>query len=69
MKAVSSVIDSNILKWTILYSIFFLQIIDKDINPYVDEWEAEGIFPAHKVFKTLGNAGILGVSKPTGMTN
>ncbi|XP_076093034.1 putative acyl-CoA dehydrogenase 6 [Mytilus galloprovincialis] len=41
------------------------KIIDKDINPYVDEWESEGIFPAHKVFKTLGNAGILGVSKPT----
>ncbi|XP_064841518.1 probable acyl-CoA dehydrogenase 6 [Oncorhynchus masou masou] len=39
-------------------------IIDQDINPYVDQWEAEGIFPAHKVFKLLGNAGFLGVNKP-----
>jgi len=43
-----------------------LQIIDKEINPYVDEWEAAKQFPAHKVFKTLGEAGFLGVSKPTG---
>uniref|UniRef100_A0A8C7MUP6 Zgc:85777 n=1 Tax=Oncorhynchus kisutch TaxID=8019 RepID=A0A8C7MUP6_ONCKI len=40
-------------------------IIDQDINPYVDQWEAEGIFPAHKVFKLLGNAGFLGVNKPS----
>ncbi|XP_034150646.1 probable acyl-CoA dehydrogenase 6 isoform X2 [Esox lucius] len=40
------------------------QIIDQEINPYVDQWEAEGIFPAHKVFKILGNAGFLGVNKP-----
>uniref|UniRef100_A0A8C8CAD6 Acyl-CoA dehydrogenase 6 n=1 Tax=Oncorhynchus tshawytscha TaxID=74940 RepID=A0A8C8CAD6_ONCTS len=40
------------------------KIIDQDINPYVDQWEAEGIFPAHKVFKLLGNAGFLGVNKP-----
>ncbi|CAB1320526.1 unnamed protein product, partial [Coregonus sp. 'balchen'] len=39
-------------------------IINQDINPYVDQWEAEGIFPAHKVFKLLGNAGFLGVNKP-----
>uniref|UniRef100_A0A6Q2X7V7 Acyl-CoA dehydrogenase 6 n=1 Tax=Esox lucius TaxID=8010 RepID=A0A6Q2X7V7_ESOLU len=40
------------------------KIIDQEINPYVDQWEAEGIFPAHKVFKILGNAGFLGVNKP-----
>ncbi|KAJ0055363.1 hypothetical protein NL108_016673, partial [Boleophthalmus pectinirostris] len=39
-------------------------IIDQEINPYVDQWEAEGIFPAHKVFKILGNTGFLGVNKP-----
>ena len=43
-----------------------LQIIDKDINPHVDEWEEAGIFPAHKLFKILGDAGVLGVTKPTG---
>lgn len=41
------------------------KIIDKEINPYVDQWEQEGQFPAKKVFKTLGNAGLLGVTKPT----
>ncbi len=40
-------------------------IIDRDINPHVDRWEAEGIFPAHQVFKTLGDAGLLGIHKPT----
>ncbi|XP_046553162.1 LOW QUALITY PROTEIN: probable acyl-CoA dehydrogenase 6 [Haliotis rubra] len=41
------------------------KIIDKDINPYVDEWEEARMFPAKDVFKTLGNAGYLGVTKPT----
>src|SRR5215510_13527345 len=40
------------------------KIIDHDINPHVDAWEAEGIFPAHPVFKKLGKAGLLGVTKP-----
>ncbi|XP_072781643.1 probable acyl-CoA dehydrogenase 6 isoform X6 [Taeniopygia guttata] len=41
------------------------KIIDKEINPFVDKWEEEGQFPAHKVFKILGQAGFLGVDKPT----
>lgn len=32
----------------------------------MDQWEAEGQFPAHKIFKLLGNAGFLGVNKPVG---
>ncbi|KAM3857981.1 putative acyl-CoA dehydrogenase 6 [Diretmus argenteus] len=40
------------------------KIIDQEINPYVDQWEAEGKFPAHKIFKILGSAGFLGVNKP-----
>uniref|UniRef100_A0A8C6S2D3 Zgc:85777 n=1 Tax=Neogobius melanostomus TaxID=47308 RepID=A0A8C6S2D3_9GOBI len=40
------------------------KIIDTEINPHVDQWEAEGIFPAHHVFKVLGSAGFLGVNKP-----
>src|SRR5690349_20860952 len=39
-------------------------IIDKDINPHVDKWEEDGIFPAHEVFKRLGDAGLLGINKP-----
>jgi len=40
------------------------KIIDDDINPFVDEWEKAGEYPAHEVFKKLGNAGLLGVNKP-----
>ncbi|MGO1501516.1 MAG: acyl-CoA dehydrogenase family protein [Marinobacter sp.] len=40
------------------------QIIDKHINPYGDEWGAAGMYPAHDVFKRLGSAGLLGISKP-----
>ena len=39
-------------------------IVEKDVNPNVDKWEEDGIFPAHEVFKKLGNAGLLGISKP-----
>jgi citronellyl-CoA dehydrogenase len=41
------------------------KIIEQDINPYVDEWEEARIYPAHKIMKKLGDAGILGVSHPT----
>ena len=41
------------------------KLIDKDINPYVDEWEKQQMFPAHKVFKNLGDNGFLGVNYPT----
>uniref|UniRef100_V9KLZ1 Putative acyl coa dehydrogenase 6-like protein n=1 Tax=Callorhinchus milii TaxID=7868 RepID=V9KLZ1_CALMI len=40
------------------------KIIEKEINPFVDKWEEEGIFPAHRIFKILGQAGFLGVNKP-----
>lgn len=40
------------------------KIIDTEINPYVDEWEAAELFPAHDVFKKLGDAGFLGLTKP-----
>ncbi|KAM9098847.1 putative acyl-CoA dehydrogenase 6 isoform 2-T2 [Sarcophilus harrisii] len=41
------------------------KIINKEINPFVDQWEEERIFPAHHVFKILGQAGFLGVNKAT----
>ena len=40
------------------------KFIDTEINPYVDEWEEAEIFPAHQVFKGLGDLGLLGVNKP-----
>ena len=44
----------------------FFQIIDTEINPHVDKWEEEQQFPSHRVFKILGDAGLLGVNKPPG---
>ena len=38
--------------------------VDKEINPYVDEWEKEGRFPMREIFKKAGNLGLLGISKP-----
>lgn len=40
------------------------RLIDEEINPYVDQWEAEGAFPAHALFPKLGKQGLLGVTKP-----
>ncbi|MBM3490502.1 MAG: acyl-CoA dehydrogenase [Alphaproteobacteria bacterium] len=39
-------------------------LVEREINPYVDDWEAAELFPAHEVFKKLGQAGLLGVHKP-----
>src|SRR5262249_15751485 len=33
-------------------------------NPHVDEWEDNDIFPAHELFKKLGNLGFLGWNRP-----
>ena len=41
------------------------KFIDAEINPYVEEWEDAEIFPAHQVFKGLGDLGLLGITKPT----
>ncbi|HEX2463550.1 MAG TPA: acyl-CoA dehydrogenase family protein [Thermoanaerobaculia bacterium] len=40
------------------------KLIDDEINPHVDEWEEAQTFPAHEVFKKLGDGGFLGISKP-----
>jgi citronellyl-CoA dehydrogenase len=40
------------------------EVIDKEINPHYERWEAEGGFPAHEVFKKLGALGLLGINKP-----
>jgi citronellyl-CoA dehydrogenase len=38
--------------------------IAEQVNPHVDTWEAAEIFPAHQVFKQLGDLGLLGLDKP-----
>jgi citronellyl-CoA dehydrogenase len=40
------------------------RFIAAEINPHVDDWEAAEIFPAHEVFKKLGQLGLLGLTKP-----
>lgn len=40
------------------------RFIDTEINPHVDEWEAAEMFPAHELFKKLGDLGLLGLTKP-----
>ncbi len=37
------------------------QLVENDINPYVDQWEAAGIFPAKQVFAKLAAIGALGL--------
>ncbi|MDN5937922.1 MAG: acyl-CoA dehydrogenase family protein, partial [Salinisphaera sp.] len=37
---------------------------DKEINPFVDEWEEARQFPSHDLFKKMGDLGLLGITKP-----
>ena len=38
--------------------------IATEINPYVEEWERAGAFPAHEVFRKLGKQSLLGITRP-----
>ena len=40
------------------------KFVAKEINPHIAQWEAAGQFPAHELFKKMGDAGLLGVDKP-----
>src|SRR5438067_13851929 len=42
------------------------KFIAAEMNLHVDAWEEAGIFPAHELFKKLGNLGFLGHTKPVG---
>ena len=37
------------------------RFVEKEINPYAEQWEEDGIFPAHELFKKLGDLGLLGI--------
>jgi citronellyl-CoA dehydrogenase len=41
-----------------------IKFVDREINPHVKEWEAAGQFPAHALFKKLGDLGLLGLKYP-----
>ncbi|GAB2472382.1 acyl-CoA dehydrogenase family protein [Comamonas humi] len=40
------------------------RFIAAEIDPFIDEWEANEIFPAHELFKKMGTLGFLGITKP-----
>jgi len=41
------------------------RFVAAEIDPHVEEWEAAEIFPAHALFKKMGDLGFLGITKPT----
>ncbi len=42
------------------------EVVEKEINPYVDEWERAGTFPAHELFPKLGEVGLFGIEYDPG---
>jgi citronellyl-CoA dehydrogenase len=36
-------------------------LVEREINPHVDEWERAGRFPAHELFPVLAKIGLLGL--------
>ncbi|KYO52338.1 acyl-CoA dehydrogenase family protein (plasmid) [Tistrella mobilis] len=40
------------------------KFVEAEINPHVQEWDDAGIFPAHELFKKMGDQGFLGINKP-----
>ncbi|HEY6135926.1 MAG TPA: acyl-CoA dehydrogenase family protein [Rubrivivax sp.] len=41
-----------------------IKFVDKEINPFVAEWEGAEQFPSHELFKKLGKLGLLGLKYP-----
>lgn len=40
------------------------RFVDQEINPHVDQWEAEEQWPSHEICKKAGKLGFLGIAKP-----
>ncbi len=38
--------------------------VNKELDPFVNEWEKAGKAPLHDIFKKMGDLGLLGISKP-----
>ena len=38
------------------------EFVTREIDPNADKWEADGTFPAHELFKKLGDLGLLGLT-------
>jgi len=41
------------------------RFVENELDPHVEAWEQEGLFPIREVFKKLGDLGLLGLTKPT----
>ena len=41
------------------------RLVAEVINPNWQQWQNNGIFPAHEVFKKFGEAGLLGIHRDT----
>ena len=41
------------------------KFVANEINPHLPAWETAGIFPAHQLFKKMGDLGLLGIKYPT----
>jgi citronellyl-CoA dehydrogenase len=39
------------------------KFVETEIDPHAEEWENAGIFPAHELFKKMGNQQLLGIHK------
>ncbi len=40
------------------------RFVEHEITPHVDKWEEKRVFPAHTLFKKMGDLGLLGLSYP-----
>ena len=40
------------------------RFVENEINPHVEKWEEERIFPAHALFQKAGELGLLGITYP-----
>lgn len=40
------------------------RFVENEINPHVEKWEEERIFPAHELFPKAGELGLLGITYP-----
>ncbi len=47
-----------------MFRTFVRGFIEREINPFVEQWETEVKFPARELYKKMGNEGLLGLTYP-----
>ncbi|HEX2010976.1 MAG TPA: acyl-CoA dehydrogenase family protein, partial [Roseateles sp.] len=55
------------MQWTAEHRALYdmvAKFVAKELNPHVPAWELAEQFPAHEVFKKLGDLGLLGLKYP-----